>query len=517
MMKKLSIAFSCMVLLMSCATITSPSGGEKDTEPPVLLSANPEIGTTNFTKNSFELKFDEFLTQIDYGNEILVSPEIKTLKSSYMGKRIKFSWKEELKENTTYTFQFLNNLKDFNEGNILAGFLYTFSTGPIIDSLTISGQIINSTYTPSEELKVNLVTAKDFTDTTYVEGGFNFGSFSDKHGHFSFSYLPSDEFYIYGFEDKNGNKKWDEDGERIAFFPHTIESSDSTHVAFELFMEEKPAQFTQAKHSGFNKIELVFEDVLPDTDSVELFSDNQSLSFQKFVEKDKVELVFNESLGGDSLCVMVNGTDTLPFYKVRSSVPNIDLSLETEHIIKDEAVVIKANYPIAYLDTTKIKTTINADSVIYHSVRLLEDQRTIELSYEDDGSPVNIVIQDSALVYQDSIFNKAFNKPMVRKTLEDFAVIQCVFTPQAYPLIVQLHSAKDELLSEQILPVGKTKMAFDRIWPGRFKLRYIVDQNADGRFTSGSIKALRQPERIVLYKNEIQLKPNWITEIVFPE
>lgn len=516
MMKKLSIAFSFIVLVMSCATITSPSGGEKDTEPPHLQSAMPAIGTTNFTKNSFELKFDEFIASVDFENEILVSPEIKTLKSSYLGKRLKFSWKEDLQENTTYTFQFLNHIKDYNENNILAGFLYPFSTGPIIDSLSISGEIVNTTYTPSEELKVNLVAASDFTDTTYVEGGFNFGTFSDKSGHFSFNYLPLGEFYIYGFEDLNANKKWDEETERIAFFPHTIESSDSTQLSFELFLEDKPAVFTQAKHSGFNKIELLYGNQLPEIKTIELFSDSKKIEITPLVSKDKFELVFNEALAEDSLCILVNNKDTLPFYRVKFKQPKIDLSLVTEHIINGEQAVFKADYPIAFLDTAKLKTFLNADSLIPQQVQLLDDQVSIELTYADGDLPVNIVFQDSALVYQDSIYSKSFNKPIIRKSLEDFSIIQCAFQPQENPLIVQLHSNKDELLEEHILPVGETKMAFERVLPGRYKLRYIVDANNDGRFTSGSIKALRQPERTIRYKDQIQLKPNWITEIVFP-
>lgn len=516
MMKQLSIILSFIVLLVSCATITSPSGGEKDSEPPKLLSANPEIGTTNFSKNSFEVKFDEFLVREDFARQILVSPEIKTLKSNYYGKRLKFSWDEELLENTTYTFQFLNYIKDYNENNILAGFLYTFSTGPIIDSLNVSGEIVNRTYDASDELKVNLVRVSDFTDTTYLEGGFNFGTFSDKHGHFSFAYLPLDSFYIYGYEDKNANKQWDSKDERIAFFPDPIESSDSTVVTFDLFMEDQPSEFTQAKHSGFNKIELLFEDQKPEVNAIELFSYGELIPFRKVDQEDKVELIFDESITKDSLCVLVNHADTFPIYTVSYKKPKLEILMVTEHIIKNEKVILKSDYPIQELDTAKIKTFVQNDSLINHSIQLLEDGFSMELEYVNTELPVSIVFRDSALTYQDSIYNNIFNQSIIRKTLEDFSIIQCVFQSNAYPLIVQLHSDKDELLQEEYLDAGVTKIAFERILPGSYKLRYIVDRNGDRKFTTGSIHALRQPESVVKYKGSVQLKPNWITEIVFP-
>lgn len=515
MMKKLSIVFSFIALLLSCATITSPSGGEKDTNPPQLLSATPEIGTTNFSKNSFELKFDEYISQIDFVKEILVSPEINTLRSTYLGKKVKFSWKEELKANTTYTFQFLNYITDFNEKNILPGFLYTFSTGDLIDSLSVSGEILNSTYEPSNELNVNLVSKIDYTDSTYIEGGFNFATISDKAGHFNFRYLPLDEFYIYGYEDLNANKKWDQLDERIAFFPHTIESSDSTHVSFELFIEDRLPVFTHAKHSGFNRIELLFENEMPNTDLIELFSYNEKIPFEKLISNDKVELVFNQMLAKDSLCILANN-DTLPLYTVKYRVPEIEMTVETPNIINREAFVLKSNYPIHYLDTSKVLTVINGDSLIDHHIQLLEDKYTIEIAFNYSELPVSVVLKDSALLYQDSIYNVPFNHAVVRKSLEDFSIIQCQFKEHTEPLIIQLHSRDDELIAEKYLNAGETSIAFERILPGQYMLRYIVDEDMNGKFTSGSIKQLRQPEKKVIYKGDLQLKPNWITEIVFP-
>ncbi len=515
MMKQLSIIFSFIVLFVSCATITSPSGGEKDSDPPQLHSAKPEIGTTNFPKNSFEVSFDEFIAREDFAKQILVSPEIETLKSKYYGKKIKFSWDEKLLENTTYTFQFLNYIKDYNEGNILAGFLYTFSTGDIIDSLKVSGEIVNKTYEASEELKVNLVRVADFTDSTYVKSGFNFGTFSDKHGHFDFTYLPKDTFFIYGYEDKNLNKRWDEEDERIAFFSDPIESSDSTVVVFDLFMEDRPAKFIQAKHIAFNKIELVYEGELPEVEQIELYSYGERLPFIQIEQDETFELIFDESVAKDSLCVFVNKTDTLPLYKVGYKTPKIELAVKSEYVVDNEKVILKADYPIAFLDTSRVKTFIQNDSLVENTSRLLEDGFSIEVEFSNSDYPVNIVFRDSALTYQDSIYNNVFTKAVIRKSLEDFSIIQCVFPVNTYPLIVQLHSDKDELLREQYLDVGSTKMAFERILPGKYKLRYIIDKNKDKVFTSGSIKALRQPEPVIKYKGEVQLKPNWITEIVF--
>src|SRR5688500_18910931 len=121
-----------------CANIIPPQGGPRDSLPPVLLQATPPDSTTNFRGNRIELEFDEFVDIRDLPQNSIWSPTFETPPAISVKLRtvtIKFD-REMPEPNTTYTIQFGNALRDFNEGNILPNFTYTFSTGPVIDSLT---------------------------------------------------------------------------------------------------------------------------------------------------------------------------------------------------------------------------------------------------------------------------------------------------------------------------------------------------------------------------------------------
>ena len=163
-----TLLFSIAFLLFSCATKLRPTGGEKDTSPPVLKSAQPVSGSTQFNGNQFELKFDEFLKRENFENLILVSPRIEDLKVDYRGKKLVISWKNELEANTTYNFQFLQSIKDYTESNVLSNFQYVLSTGNQIDSLKISGQVDWLDSKPNSATLICLVEENQFNDSTFL-------------------------------------------------------------------------------------------------------------------------------------------------------------------------------------------------------------------------------------------------------------------------------------------------------------------------------------------------------------
>ncbi len=132
--------------IINCAKKASPTGGPKDTIPPVLISASPKLNTTFFDKEEVKFIFNEYVKLDDIDKQLIISPPLKiggyklhpTMSAS---KKITLSIIDTLLENTTYTFNFGEGIKDYNEGNKMSYFSYTISTGAEIDSLNLKGII----------------------------------------------------------------------------------------------------------------------------------------------------------------------------------------------------------------------------------------------------------------------------------------------------------------------------------------------------------------------------------------
>lgn len=514
MKSNLICVFLGIFLLVSCATVVSPGGGEKDITPPRMVSAKPEMASLNFSGNSFKIQFDEFITKENFEDKILVSPQIKSLESKYTGKGIIMSWDEELLPNSTYNFQFLNTIKDYNEGNVAAGFQYTFSTGDILDSLSVYGKIQNSTFDEVENVRVCLISEMNYTDSSYLKSQFDYVTFAKPNGDFAFNYLPEDTYRVYSYSDKNSNEIWDENEDFIGFFPHKVNSSDSLGCKIELFKEDIDQKFNRARHIGYNRVELDYQKSIPQFDSLLFFAGSRPEDYSVYQDKEQVVLFFNENIEEDSLTILVN-KDTLPLFKSQFFKPKIKLIKGYSNLVKNESALFISNYPLSAIDTSKIKMVLGLDSLINCPVSLQADNYTIAVDFSAIESSFNILFGDSSLIYSDSLFNDKEQFAVSRTKLEELAIVQCSFKAHEFPLIVELFSSDHVLIESKYLNPGENKTSFKRLPTGKYKLRYIVDSDEDGLFTSGSVKKKTQPESMVNYTKEISLKPNWITEIVF--
>ena len=112
-----------LVLLSGCAQIISPTGGKRDSIPPILLVANPPNTTTNFKGNRITLNFDEYIVVDQLRENLLVSPTPKL--DPYVDFKLRtvtIKLRDTLQPNTTYTIDLGNAIRDNNEANILRKF-----------------------------------------------------------------------------------------------------------------------------------------------------------------------------------------------------------------------------------------------------------------------------------------------------------------------------------------------------------------------------------------------------------
>jgi uncharacterized protein (DUF2141 family) len=220
----LLVALVIGALLAACANIGRPDGGPHDEDPPVFVSSNPMPGALNVNRNTLQLNFDENIQLEDAFNKVVVSPVQKQTPSvTSNGKRISVELKDTLLPNTTYTIDFADCIKDLNEGNILDGFALDFSTGESIDTLRISGMVLQAeNLEPAQSIYVGIYS--NLADSAITTLPFERIARTNQYGQFTLRNLKPGNYRIYALNDLNRDYKWDR-SEDVAFYDVTVSPS----------------------------------------------------------------------------------------------------------------------------------------------------------------------------------------------------------------------------------------------------------------------------------------------------
>ncbi len=206
-----------LFIASGCAKIGSPTGGPKDEIPPKIVESKPGNYSTNFSSKKIEITFDEFIQLKNIYNELIISPPLKERPENKLkGKSLVVDLNNELKENTTYTLNFGNAIADNNEGNVLANFEFVISTGDYVDSLSVTGKLVNAFNLKPEEDPVFIMLYENLKDSApYFEIPSYIGK-TNKDGTFAVNNIKEDTFRIFALKDANSNLLFDAN-EKIAF------------------------------------------------------------------------------------------------------------------------------------------------------------------------------------------------------------------------------------------------------------------------------------------------------------
>lgn len=214
-----AVILGSMIFSHSCAnTTTPPSGGPKDTIPPVITEIYPALGQVNVPthKTSLELKFNEYVVVKDAKSLFLSPPQEKAPKYKLKGKSVIVYFENDLDSNRTYTLDVTNAIADNNEGNMFPGYTLVFSTGNQIDSMLITGIVQDcNTLQPLKGATVMLY--KDLADSAVFLQRPDAAVKTDDWGFFCIRNIQDTVYRLYAVIDENNNNKYDPDSEKIAF------------------------------------------------------------------------------------------------------------------------------------------------------------------------------------------------------------------------------------------------------------------------------------------------------------
>ena len=214
---KLPLLLMLVIIGYSCASMGTPDGGPYDEMPPKFVGSTPRIYAVNAKNQKLELEFDEFIKLEKASEKVVVSPpQLDQPEIKVLGKKVVVELIDTLKDSTTYTIDFSDAIVDNNEGNPMGHFTYSFSTGSSIDTMEVSGTVLNAAdLEPIKGIQVGL--HKNLNDSAFTKLPFDRVSRTDSRGHFSIRGVAPGKYRIYALMDGNQNYLFDSKTEAIAF------------------------------------------------------------------------------------------------------------------------------------------------------------------------------------------------------------------------------------------------------------------------------------------------------------
>ena len=211
------VVFLAIILIYSCASPGTPDGGPFDETPPRFMGSSPRPGETSNKSKKITLEFDEIVKIEKAAEKVIISPpQLEQAEIKANGRKIQVELIDSLKANTTYTIDFSDAIVDNNEGNPLGNFAFTFSTGEAIDTMEVSGTVLNAQdLEPVKGISVGLHAVLD--DSAFVKLPFDRIARTDSRGKFTIRGIAPGQYHIYALMDGNQNFLYDSKTEMIAF------------------------------------------------------------------------------------------------------------------------------------------------------------------------------------------------------------------------------------------------------------------------------------------------------------
>lgn len=207
-----------------------PDGGWYDETPPHVIGANPADKATGVKSKKINIYFDEFIQIENATEKVVVSPpQLETPEITASGKHINVTLQDSLKSNMTYTIDFSDAITDNNEGNPLGNYTYSFSTGDVIDTLEVSGKVLEAeNLEPIKGILVGLYS--DISDTAFTTKPMLRVSRTDGSGRFVIKGIAPGSYRIYALQDADGNYVFNQKSEKIAFSHDMIEPTSMPDI-----------------------------------------------------------------------------------------------------------------------------------------------------------------------------------------------------------------------------------------------------------------------------------------------
>ena len=519
------IPFLLVFLMMSCAKRGSITGGLKDTLAPVLKSSIPKNFSTDFKGDEIILTFDEYVKLKNTNKQLIISPPMKNqpiITPTSTSKFINIKIQDTLQPNTTYSFNFGQSITDNNEGNPLNQFKYIFSTGPHIDSLSLSGRIKDA-YNKSVDnfVSVMMYEVNDtFKDSIiYKETPRYITNTLDSLQTFKLENLKAGKYLLLALKDKGNNNKYNPKDDKIGFIKHYITIPNDTLFEIELFKETLPLKALKPIQVSGNRFLIPYEG-----------KQNFKISKPKIVLKNKneiLETIVTEFPKKDSLQVWFKPikTDSLSL-EIGKDNQKKDFTIKVKDQKKDtlnitaiqngiihfrDRFTLESATPLVKFDKTKIKL-VNKDSIaVDFTTEYNEFEQKLYVDFKKEPSQkYNFTFFPGALTdfYEKS--NDTLSYKLNTKEVEEYGnIILNLQNVKRFPIIIELTNKKADKVLASAYSEGETNFQFNLIEPELFTIRVIYDDNKNKVYDSGNYLEKQYAEEVNYLQKEFDVRSNW--------
>lgn len=398
----LLVTFLLLILgAAGCAKQSSPEGGPYDMTPPRVVRCTPEMGSTNVSAHRVRITFDEYI-QLERGEDkIIYSPPQRIPPKALVNqKQLIVTYQDSLIANTTYTINFNRAIKDYNEGNYIEQYVYAFSTGDYLDTMQVSGQVLDAyTLQPVPRILAGVYNTPLPTDS--LDRPMTRMTYTDDKGHFTLQNVRDGDYYAIALVDMDRSYSYNAPNESFAI---TLDSFRTEVVPRSALMPAKETKETKvdslgnvADSLGVRADSLIAKEQTPTTatDTTATATATDSISPYVYLPNDLVLLLtrpkthivrLERLVRRDSMSLMATFTepiDTLPQIKILSpdylTTPTSyypDLSTDRKSLtywlsphdsLARDSVVVAFAYPT----TDSIGSPINKlDTMTLHAPRV---------------------------------------------------------------------------------------------------------------------------------------------------
>ena len=525
-MKNLVHILFSLIILFGCAKRGNPTGGPKDSIPPVLVNASPKLNSTNFDSEEIRLTFDEWIKLDKVQDQLIISPPLE--KSSYeikplsgVTKKVFLKFLDSLAPETTYTINFGNSIQDNNENNPLTFFSYTFSTGETIDSLYIRGNTKDAFSQESDEfISLQLYRVDSlFKDSIIFNDKPTYISNTLDSTNYKFQNLKEGKYLLIALKDVDNNYFFDPFYDKIGFLDSLITLPRDSVIDLKLFKEETEIIWDKPHFINSEKIGFGYYGKL-DLDKIKIESnipDSVNYVFIKEKETDTLNLWLSRN-SFDSLNFSLIETDTIKLTTVKfdrkrdSLIDSLNVSPKTVNVIHlKESFKISSNIPLNKIEDSLI-TIRDIDSLIIPFTTSIND-RLDEIDIDFEVSPsddYSIFIKPRAIKDIRGTENDTLQYNVVSQTLEDYGnVFLDVITNNDSKYILHLIDSSSNIIREFNNVNSNSTIIFDYIRPGKYTFRLIEDINSNDIWDTGNYLKQVQPEPVYYFPSELDVRANW--------
>lgn len=565
------------LLLWSCATPVSPTGGPKDVTPPEVVTTTPPNGSVLFSGKEIAITFNEFVQVKELNNQMIISPPLKEMPDAILRRKtLHLTFKEPLRPNSTYNIFFGKGIADLTEGNALDNFTFSFATGPVLDSLSMEGKVLDAfSMAPVKETFVMLYDSI-YDSVPYLSRPYYLAR-TEEDGSFRLRNLRQGRYLLFALGDKNNNYLYDSPAEPIAFLDSlvqpqyrmikplmvsdtiagdTLNNPDTLKPMVPDSLADKqtfgtPPQFTDYTLYQFQEADSV-QRLLKSTllrQNVVNFAFRypvKGLTFKPLNSGFSAQWNFiGYNTVGDTVTLWIPepGADTLSVEVTENSVITDTLhialkpaprgrpgrqttavteqkfsfrnSLASLRIKPGYPLVLTFNDPIFSMDTSLI--TLMSDSVEVMPQFRFTDSLHMRLSISHpwkEEHRYRLTVPDSAFV---DIFGKGNDSTTLAftpyKEAETGLIQLSITTPEGTNTDYIIQLLGDKQnLIEQRIISSDTTLLFNYLLPKTYKFKVIYDRNRNGRWDSGSYLRKIQPEKVDFFSKPFELRANWTME-----